>query len=167
MPIYLEGIEVWKETALFPDANGTLRLNFGEVKGYSPRDAVWHDYLTSLSGVVEKNTGKEPFDSPERLLEVYHERDFGPHLDKKINDVPVNFLTTNDSTGGNSGSPVLNGRGELIGLLFDGTYEAMYSDYYFNPELTRTISVDIRYVLFIAEKVDKALNVLEELTIIK
>jgi hypothetical protein len=167
MPLYLEGIEVWKKTTLFPDANGTLRLNFGEVKGYSPRDAVWYDYLTSLSGVVEKNTGKEPFNNPERLLEVYRQGDFGPYVDKKINDVPVNFLTTNDSTGGNSGSPVLNGKGELIGLLFDGTYEAMYSDYYFNPELTRTISVDIRYVLFIADKVDKALNVLEELTIIR
>ena len=137
------------------------------MKGYSPRDAVWYNSLTSLSGVVEKNTGKEPFDNPERLLEVYRQRDFEPYVDKKINDVPVNFLTTNDSTGGNSGSPVLNGKGELIGLLFDGTYEAMYSDYYFNPELTRSISVDIRYVLFIAEKVDKALNVLEELTIIR
>jgi S1-C subfamily serine protease len=88
-------------------------------------------------------------------------------VDRNIHDVPVNFLTTNDSTGGNSGSPVLNAKGELIGLLFDGTYEAMYSDYYFNPKLTRSINVDIRYVLFIAEKVDKALNVLEELTIVR
>ena len=167
MPVYLEEIEAWKKSALYPDANGTLRLNFGEVKGYSPRDAVWYDYLTSLAGVAEKHTGADPFNAPERLLSVYQEIDFGPYVDKNISDVPVNFLTTNDSTGGNSGSPVLNGKGELIGLLFDGTYEAMYSDYYFNPELTRTINVDIRYVLFIAEKVDKALNVLEELTLIK
>lgn len=165
MPLYLEGIEIWKKSKLYPDANGTLRLNYGEVKGYSPRDAVTYRYMTSLTGVVEKHTGKEPFDNPERLLNVYKKKDFGPYVDKNIKDVPVNFLTTNDSTGGNSGSPVLNGKGELIGLLFDGNYEAMYSDYYFDKDLTRSIHVDIRYVLFIAEKVDKALNVLEELEI--
>ncbi len=167
MPVYLEGIEIWKKTPLYPDANRTLRLNFGQVKGYSPRDAVQYHYLTSLSGVIEKYTGKEPFDCPEKLLKVYRDKDLNGYIDKNINDVPVNFLTTNDSTGGNSGSPVLNGRGELIGLLFDGNYEAMYSDYYFDTELTRSINVDIRYVLFIAEKVDKAFNVLRELTIVK
>lgn len=167
MPVYLEGIEAWKKSALYPDANGTLRLNFGKVKGYFPRDAVWYNYLTSLTGVAEKHTGEDPFDAPEKLLAVYRKKDFGSYVDKKINDVPVNFLTTNDSTGGNSGSPVLNGKGELIGLLFDGNYEALYSDYYFDPELTRTISVDIRYVLFIAEKVDKASNVLKELTLVE
>jgi hypothetical protein len=137
------------------------------VKGYSPKDAVKYYYITSLSGVIEKHTGEEPFDCPKKLLKVYNNEDFGEYIDKYINDVPVNFLTTNDSTGGNSGSPVLNGKGELIGLLFDGNYEAMYSDYYFDPKLTRSINVDIRYVLFIAEKVDKAFNVLKELTIIK
>lgn len=167
MPLYLEGVEAWKKTILYPDANGSLRFNFGQVKGYSPRDAVDYHYLTSLTGVVEKHTAKEPFNNPERLLDVYRKKDFGSYVDKNINDVPVNFLTTNDSTGGNSGSPVLNRRGELIGLLFDGTYEAMYSDYYFNAELTRSINVDIRYVLFITEKVDKALNVLQELTLAK
>jgi hypothetical protein len=167
MPVYLEGVEAWKKTKLYPDANGTLRFNYGKVKGYSPRDAVWYRYLTSLTGVVEKQTGKEPFNNPERLLDVYKTKDFGAYVDKNINDVPVNFLTDNHCTGGNSGSPVLNGKGELIGLLFDGNYEAMYSDYYFDPDLTRSINVDIRYVLFIAERVDKALNVLEELTIVR
>jgi len=167
MPVYIEGLETWKKTPLYPDANGTLRLNFGQVKGYSPRDAVKYHYITSLTGVVEKHTGKEPFDCPQKLLEVYHNRDFGVHIDKYINDIPVNFLTTNDSTGGNSGSPVLNGKGELVGLLFDGNYEAMYSDYYFDPRLTRSINVDIRYVLFIAEKIDRAFNVLKELTIVE
>lgn len=166
MPDYLEAIEAWKKGIIYPDANSTLRLNFGQVKGYSPHDAVWYHYLTSLSGVIEKHTGEDPFDTPEKLLEVSRKKDFGPYIDKNINDVPANFLTTNDSTGGNSGSPVLNGKGELIGLLFDGNYEAIYSDYYFDPELTRSINVDIRYVLFMAEKVDKALNVLEELTLI-
>ncbi|MFQ6108925.1 MAG: S46 family peptidase, partial [Candidatus Aminicenantales bacterium] len=165
MPRFLKGFSEWKKIVLYPDANGTLRMNFGKVKGYSPRDAVWYHYLTSLSGVVEKHTGKEPFDNPERLLSVYREKDFGPYVDKNISDVPVNFLTTNDSTGGNSGSPVLNAKGELVGLLFDGNYEAMYSDYVFDPDLTRSINVDIRYVLFIAEKVDKAFRVLEELTV--
>lgn len=167
MPVYLEGIENWKKGTLYPDANGTLRLNFGQVKGYAPRDAVWYDYLTSLGGVTEKHTGEDPFDAPEKLLSLYKEKDFGTYVDKHIDDVPVNFLTTNDSTGGNSGSPVLNSKGELIGLLFDGNYEALYSDYYFDSKLTRTISVDIRYVLFIAEKLDKALNVLEELTLVR
>ncbi|MFQ6084381.1 MAG: S46 family peptidase [Candidatus Aminicenantia bacterium] len=162
-PLYLEGISLWKNIRLYPDANRTLRFNYGQVKGYSPRDAVRYYYLTSLSGVIEKYTGEEPFDCPDKLLKVYQEKDFGQYIDENIQDVPVNFLTTNDSTGGNSGSPVMNGKGELIGLLFDGNYEALYSDYYFNPELTRSINVDIRYVLFIAEKVDKALNVLKEL----
>ncbi|MCP2519158.1 S46 family peptidase, partial [SCandidatus Aminicenantes bacterium Aminicenantia_JdfR_composite] len=167
MPVYIEGLETWKKIPLYPDANGTLRLNFGQVKGYSPRDAVKYHYITSLTGVVEKHTGKEPFDCPKKLLEAYKNKDFGVYIDKYINDIPVNFLTTNDSTGGNSGSPVLNGKGELIGLLFDGNYEAMYSDYYFDPKLTRSINVDIRYVLFIAEKIDKAFNVLRELTIVE
>jgi len=167
MPLYLEGIEWWKKSILYPDANRTLRLNFGRVKGYSPQDALTYHYLTSLTGVIEKHTGVEPFDNPGKLLKVYKNKDFGPYIDKNINDVPVNFLTTNDSTGGNSGSPIINAKGELVGLLFDGNYEAMYSDYYFDPKLTRSINVDIRYVLFIAEKVDKALNVLEELTIVR
>ncbi|NIM89806.1 MAG: S46 family peptidase [Candidatus Aminicenantes bacterium] len=167
MPLYLEGIEWWKKSILYPDANRTLRLNFGRVKGYSPQDALTYHYLTSLTGVIEKHTGAEPFDNPGKLLKVHEAKDFGSYVDRNIHDVPVNFLTTNDSTGGNSGSPVLNAKGELIGLLFDGTYEAMYSDYYFNTQLTRSINVDIRYVLFIAEKVDKALNVLEELTIVR
>jgi len=165
LPRFLKGLTKWKKAALYPDANGSLRLNFGKVKGYSPRDAVWYRYLTSLTGVIEKHTGKEPFDNPASLLAVYKEKDFSPYIDKNINDVPVNFLTTNDSTGGNSGSPVLNAKGELVGLLFDGNYEAMYSDYTFDPELTRSINVDIRYVLFIAEKVDKAFRVLEELSL--
>jgi len=167
MPLYLEGIEWWKKSILYPDANRTLRLNFGRVKGYSPQDALTYHYLTSLTGVIEKHTGVEPFDNPGKLLKIYKTKDFGPYVDRNIHDVPVNFLTTNDITGGNSGSPVLNVKGELIGLVFDGTYEAIYSDYHFDPKLTRSINVDIRYVLFIAEKVDKALNVLEELTIVR
>jgi len=115
---------------------------------------------------VEKHTGEDPFNAPDRLLSVYQQKDFGRYIDKVFQDVPVNFLTDNDSTGGNSGSPVLNGKGELIGLLFDGTYETIYSDYYYNPEMTRSIHVDIRYVLFVAEKIDKAQNIIDELSIV-
>ncbi|MEW5805742.1 MAG: S46 family peptidase [Acidobacteriota bacterium] len=167
MPLYLEGVEAWIKQPLYPDANGTIRFNFGQVKGYSPKDAVSYRYITSLTGVIEKNTGVDPFDCPEKLIDVYKAKDFGSWVDKNINDVPVDFLTSNDSTGGNSGSPVLNGRGELVGILFDGIYESMYSDYHFDPELTRSIHVDIRYVLFCLDKLDKALNILNELTIIR
>ena len=167
MPLYLAGIEAWKKEALYPDANGTLRFNYGQVKGYSPRDGIDYRPVTSLRGIIEKDTGKEPFSSPERLLAVYREKDFGNWVDTKINDVPVDFLTTNDSTGGNSGSPVLNGRGELVGVLFDGTYESLFCDYNYDPDISRSIHVDVRYILFVAEKVDKALNVIEELDLVK
>lgn len=149
--------------SLYPDANGTMRLNYGVVRGYSPRDAVYYRPFTTLAGVAEKHTGKWPFDCPERLLELAAIGDHGPHDDPTLGDVPVDILTTNDTTGGNSGSPLINGRGELVGCLFDGNYEAMTSDFLFMDDLTRSISVDIRYVLFIADQVDNADNVLEEL----
>ncbi len=167
MPLYLEGVQIWKNEQLSPDANGTLRFNYGLVSGYSPRDAVEYRYVTSLSGIIEKETGEEPFKSPEKLMKTYKEKDFGEWIDETIGDVPVDFLTTNDSTGGNSGSPVLDRKGNLIGVLFDGTYESLYSDYYFDPVISRSIHVDVRYVLFVAEKVDKAVNVLDELTLVE
>ncbi len=167
MPLYLEGLQIWKNEQLSPDANGTLRFNYGQVKGYSPRDAVEYRYVTSLSGIMEKEKGEEPFKSPEKLIQTYKAKDFGIWVDEKIEDVPVDFLTTNDSTGGNSGSPVLDRMGHLIGVLFDGTYESLYSDYYFEPAISRSIHVDVRYVLFITEKVDKAVNVLDELTLVE
>jgi hypothetical protein len=159
-------IEVLEEEAggpLYPDANGTMRLNYGVVRGYSPRDAVYYRPFTTLTGVAEKHTGTWPFDCPERLLELAAMGDHGSYDDPTLGDVPVDILTTNDTTGGNSGSPLINARGELVGCLFDGNYEAMTSDFLFMDDLTRSISVDIRYVLFIAEQVDNADNVLEEL----
>jgi hypothetical protein len=151
--------------ALYPDANGTMRLNYGVVKGYSPRDAVYYEPLSTLVGVVEKHTGIPPFDCPEELLRLAGLPDREAYDDPALGDVPVDILTTHDSTGGNSGSPVINRRGELVGCLFDGNYEAMTSDFLFMNDLTRSISVDIRYVLFIADRVDGARNVLEELGI--
>ncbi len=146
---------------IYPDANGTMRLNCGIVKGYSPRDAVYYEPFTTLKGVVEKHTGVPPFNCPDRLLRLIGSGDHGSVT--APSDVPVDVLTTHDSTGGNSGSPLINARGELVGCLFDGNYEAMTSDFRFEPNLTRSISVDIRYVLFIADYVDSAFNVLEEL----
>ncbi len=166
-PKYMEAMIKFKGSLVYPDANRTLRINFGTVKGYSPKDAVYYLPQTTLKGVIEKETGKWPFIVPEALKKAYLNKDYGSYIDPELNDVPVDFLTTNDSTGGNSGSPLINGNGELMGLLFDGNYESIVSDYYFLPEITRTISVDSRYILFVADKVDHAKNVLQEIEIVK
>ncbi|MCK4546436.1 MAG: S46 family peptidase [Candidatus Eisenbacteria sp.] len=155
----------WKGGNLYPDANGTKRFNWGTVKGYSPSDAVYHDYITTLAGVMEKETGEDPFIVPPPLKVAWEKKDYGRYADRVKGDIPVDFLTTSDSTGGNSGSPLLNGRGEVIGLLFDGNYEAMTSDYLFNNVLTRAINVDIRYVLFTVDKVYGHKELMSELTI--
>jgi len=147
----------------YPDANGTMRFSYGQVKGYSPRDAICYSPFTTLKGVIEKDSGQDPFDLDPRLSAVYQAGDYQRYVVPGLNDVPVNFITTNDSTGGNSGSPVLNGKGELVGVLFDGNYEALSSDFFFQPDITRSIHVDIRYVLFVTEMVNKADNVLREL----
>ncbi|MGB2804851.1 MAG: S46 family peptidase [Candidatus Zixiibacteriota bacterium] len=164
-PKLIQAYAEWKERNFYPDANGTIRFNYGLVKGYIPRDAVTYSYITTLAGVLEKDVDEEPFDAPEELEQVYSKQEFGSYLDASIGDVPVNFLSTNDITNGNSGSPVMNGRGELVGLAFDGNYESISADYLFEPEITRAINVDIRYVLFLLDKVYPAANLLEELTI--
>jgi len=164
-PPLIKGMYEWKKGSLYPDANGTIRFTYGYVKGYQPRDAVSYNWITTLKGVIEKDTREEPFDNPKVLTNILYKKDFGRYLDKNINGVPVNFLHTTDTAGGNSGSPVLNGKGEIIGVTFDGNYEAMTSDFVYDPDLTRSISVDIRYVLFITEKLGKASNVLKELEI--
>lgn len=164
-PKYIQGLLAGSPGPAYPDANGTMRFSHGRVKGYSPRDAVNYHWMTSASGILEKHTGQEPFDTPEPLRKAIADRDYGPYLDAALNDVPVDFLDTNDTTGGNSGSAVLNGKGEIVGLLFDGNFEAMTSDYTFHKTLTRSISVDIRYVLFVLDKVYHVENVLKELTI--
>lgn len=164
-PLLISAYAEWKKENFYPDANGTLRFNYGTVRGYFPRDAVQYHYLTKLSGVMEKNSGIDPFDAPPQLVEVFKKKDYGDYIDPALGDIPVNFLSDNDITNGNSGSPVLNGKGELVGLAFDGNYEAMTSDYKFDPDITRTISVDIRYVLFIMEKVYPAPNLLKELQV--
>ena len=150
-----------KGTKPYPDANRTLRFSFGEVKGYVPHDAALYLPFTSLSGVIEKDTGHEPFDVPEKLKQLYRAKDFGPYASN--GDVPVDFLSTTDIIGGNSGSPILNGRGEQVGIIFDGNYEGLGNDFFYNEEKGRSISVDIRYVLFLTDKFGGAGYLLKEL----
>ncbi|HYJ46231.1 MAG TPA: S46 family peptidase, partial [Pyrinomonadaceae bacterium] len=162
-PLLVQGMSEMKGSKPYPDANRTLRFTYGEVKGYVPRDAAIYLPFTSLSGVIEKDTGREPFDAPEKLKQLYRAKDFGPY---GVNgDVPVDFLTTTDIIGGNSGSPVLNGRGEQVGIVFDGNYEGLGNDFFYNEEKGRTIAVDIRYVLFLADKFGGAGYLLKELDV--
>jgi Peptidase S46 len=162
-PLLVRGMSEMRGTKPYPDANRTLRFTYGEVKGYIPRDAAIYEPFTHLSGVIEKDTGSEPFDVPAKLKELYRTRDFGPYADGQ--DVPVNFLSTTDIIGGNSGSPIMNGRGEQVGIVFDGNYEGLGNDFFYNDAKGRTIAVDIRYVLFIADKFGGAGYLLKELDI--
>jgi len=162
-PQWLEMIAKASKSNLYADANGTMRINYGHVEGYAPRDAVYYEPFSTLRGVVEKHTGVNPFNCPEKILELAASKTYGSYLSTDLGDVAVNLLTTNDSTNGNSGSPLLNSKGELVGCLFDGNYEALSSDFRFEEDLTRSISVDIRYVLFVTDFVDNAQNVLHEL----
>jgi hypothetical protein len=164
-PLLVEGMSEMRGVKPYPDANRTLRFTYGEVKGYVPREAILYTPFTNLSGVIEKDTGREPFDVPEKLKQLYRAKDFGQYALPNGRDVPVDFLSTTDIIGGNSGSPILNGRGEQIGIVFDGNYEGLGNDFFYNEEKGRTISVDIRYVLFIADKFGGAGYLLRELAI--
>ena len=161
----LDAWMAWKGPNLYPDANRTLRVTCGTVKSYDPRDAVHYSCETTLSGVMEKETGTDPFIVPQKLRQLWEQKDFGKYADPKLNDVPVAFLADLDITGGNSGSPVINGKGELIGLAFDGNWEAVVGDYVFQEPLNRSINVDARYILFILDKYSNARNILNELAI--
>jgi len=161
-----EAMAAFRNQPEYPDANSTLRLTYGTVKGYSPRDAVEYIHYTSPRGVLEKNTGKKPFDAPEKQLELFRAKDWGRWGDPDLNTLPLDFLSDTDITGGNSGSSIMNAKGEMIGLAFDGNYEAMTSDYQFMPEITRTINVDIRYVLWSTEKIDGMRRLIEEMDIV-
>ena len=163
---YTAGLLEWKEgQPSYPDANFTMRLTYGKVGGYSPKDAVIYRYYTTLDGVMEKEDPDNwEFVVPEKLKELWKNKDFGKYAlpDGKM---PVAFLSNNDITGGNSGSPIMNAKGELIGLAFDGNWESMSSDVMFEPDLQRCINVDIRYVLFIIEKYGNAKWLIKEMDI--
>ena len=168
-PKYMEAIIAWQKDqgfTAYPDANSTLRVTYGTVMGGSPKDGMRYDPFTTLQGITEKDTGEDPFNSPQSQLDLIAAEDYGPYELDSIDSVPVNFLTDLDSTGGNSGSATLNARGELVGLLFDGTIESVNSDWDFDPRTTRSIHVDSRYMLWVMDKVDNADHLMEEMEIV-
>jgi hypothetical protein len=149
-----------------PDANSTLRVTYGKVMGVNQRDGLVYTPQTTLAGVLEKHTGEGDFNVPKKARDAVAALKAGkktPYLDRKLGDVPVDFLSTVDTTGGNSGSATLNAKGDLCGLLFDGTFDTIASDYLYDPVKTRSIHVDSRYMLWTLSEVDGARNVLEEL----
>ena len=165
--LFVKGLrEMDPNLVRYPDANSTMRLSYGSVQDYYPADAIHYDYVTHLYGVMEKeDPTNDEFIVPEKLKELYKNKDYGRY--GKDGKLIVGFLTTNDITGGNSGSSVINGNGELIGIAFDGNWEAMSGDIAFEPELQRTICVDARYVLFVIDKYAGATNLIDELTIVE
>lgn len=166
--VYIAGVIEMKENEkLYPDANFTMRLTYGQVLDYQARDAVNYHYVTTLKGVIEKEDYNNPeeFTVATRLKDIYQTKDFGPYGEGDT--MPVNFTTNNDITGGNSGSPVINGDGHLIGCAFDGNWEAMSGDYVFEPNLQRCINVDIRYILLVIDKFAGATHLVDEMTLIK
>lgn len=168
MRTYLKGLmEMDPSMVEYPDANSTLRLTYGSVQSYQPKDGVNYSFYTTLEGVMEKYVpGDYEFDLPSGLIDLYNKKDYGQYANA-LGELPVGFITNNDITGGNSGSPVINGNGELIGLAFDGNWEAMSGDIVFDPKYKRCINVDIRYVLFIIDKYHGATNIIDELNLVR
>ncbi len=169
--LYLKGIlemDTVKAKMLYPDASQTMRVSFGNVKSYKPRDGVLYDYITTMNGVMQKyKAGDYEFDLPAKQIELAKKKDYGQYIDKTRKDLVVCFITTNDITGGNSGSPVLDANGNLLGLAFDGNYEALSHKIAFDKDLNRTICVDIRYVLWCIDKLGGASHLINELKLVK
>ena len=165
-PAYLSALEALRKAkgrAIYPDANSTLRVSFATVKGYSPREAVTYTPRTSLAGVLEKETGAEPFATPKKVLDAARAGTFGTWADERLGSVPVGFLTDGDTTGGNSGSPTMNGKGEVVGLNFDRVWENVAGDFGWSPERSRNVNVDLRYALWMMDRVDGADGLVREL----
>jgi hypothetical protein len=168
IPQYMAAVIAWKKSQgkpVYPDANSTLRVTYGTVSPFSPRDGLVKGPFTTVEGILEKETGKDPFIVPAPLKQAIEGKRYGVFKDRALGTVPVNFLSSADTTGGNSGSAVMNGKGELIGLNFDSTYESITKDWYFDTAITRAIHVDIRYMLWVMKEVDHADNLLKEMTI--
>jgi hypothetical protein len=169
-PKYMEAIIAYNKARglpIYADANSTLRITYGNVKGYMPKDGLFAVPFTTLRGLLEKETGEEPFNSPSAVLQAIKEKRYGKYYDKKLDSVPVNYLGTLDITGGNSGSPTLNDKAEFVGLVFDGVYESIIGDWDYDPELNRSITVDSRYMLWIMEEIDGADNLIKEMDIVR
>ena len=164
--LFMQGLrEMQSDRKFYPDANFTMRLTYGDINDYYPRDAVHYDYYTTIEGIMQKeDPTDDEFIVPQKLKELYRNKDYGRYgTNGQLN---VCFISDNDITGGNSGSPVMNDEGELIGIAFDGNWEAMTGDIKFEPKLQRTISVDIRYVLFVIDKFAGADRLIDEMTIV-
>ena len=168
---YLKGIMEKDPVAakkMYPDANFSMRVSYGNVKSYNPRDAVHYDYVCTGKGILEKYiAGDYEFDLPTKQIELFKKKDFGQYIDKGRNDLVVTFITTNDITGGNSGSPVIDANGNLLGLAFDGNYEALSHKIAFDKDLNRTICVDVRYVLWCIDKLGGAKNLIDEMKLVR
>ena len=162
-PVWRRAVIAHAGKPVAPDANSTLRVSFAHVKGYAPRDGVWYTPQTTLAGAIEKHTGEEPFDVPDSVLAAAEAKKFGPWIDEKLRSVPVAFLADADTTGGNSGSPVVNGRGELVGVNFDRVWENVANDFGYNPDIARNVSADMRYMLWILDQIENADELLGEL----
>ncbi len=162
-PRWIEAQQTWRGKSFYPDANSTLRVSLADVKGYYPRDGVYYPPHTTVAGILEKDTGEEPFLVEDRLLNASRFRKTSRHMNDRLNDVPVCFLADGDTTGGNSGSPVINGKGELVGVNFDRVFENVAGDYGWNPDHSRNISVDIRFILWHLESVMEAPRLLKEM----
>ena len=165
-PVYMAALAGWRAhqgRPLYPDANGTLRVSYGRLEALQPRDAVTYSPLTSVAGIVEKHTGQVPFDAPQPLLDAIARGDFAGTADASLGTQPVNFLTNLDTTGGNSGSPVLDAHGRLIGLNFDSNWEAVSASWWFDPRYKRAVHVDMRYMRWLMEKVYPAPHLLREM----
>lgn len=164
--LWIAGLmEMQPDKTFYPDANSTLRVAYGKVAGYHATDAVYYTHYTTLKGIMEKdNPNIYDYDVPQKLRDLYKNRDFGPYT--QDGEVPVCFIATNHTTGGNSGSPVLDAEGNLIGLNFDRAWEGVMSDMQYSPEICRNIAVDIRYVLFIIDKYAGAQRLIDEMVII-
>ena len=160
---YQQGMAEMKNSNPYPDANASLRFTYGYVRGYNPREAVVYKPFTTLKGVIEKDSGIEPFDVPQKLKDLQNAKDFGRY--GSGDSVPANFLSTTDIIGGNSGSPIMNAFGEQVGIVFDGNYEGLGNDIFYDDNYGRTIAVDIRYVLFVTEKFGGAGWILNEMNI--
>jgi hypothetical protein len=169
-PQYMRAVIAWQKAQSFtayPDANSNLRVTYGNVMGGSPKDGLRYTAFTRLEGIVEKDTGEAPFNAPKSQLELIKLADYGDYELKSLESVPVNFMSDLDITGGNSGSATLNGKGELVGLVFDGTIESVNSDWDFDNDMTRAIHVDSRYMLWVMEKVDNAQYLINEMEVIR
>jgi hypothetical protein len=169
-PKYMEALIAYfndNDLPVYADANSTLRITYGNVKGYSPQDGLTATPYTSLEGIVAKDTGIAPFDAPQKQLDLINKKQYGEYAKKALGSVPVNYLGTLDITGGNSGSPTLNDKAEFVGLVFDGVYESIIGDWDYDTKLNRSIHVDVRYMLWVMEHVDGATNLIAEMDIVK